>query len=410
MSDVIRVALPGYDALEDTNTDHFSLYADIDNVLIKRMLSDTATINDPSGGSPTILTIPHNLGYIPFFMVHMYDEVVSGWRILNNQNNAFSVPDALCGADDTNLYIYNFGSHSSGHIEVAYDIFFDNMSDTTAPTITESPKVFKVARPGIQGSTSKNPNDYIMHADLNNMKILKSGVTTIDCNGLTTVTIPHGADVQAPFKYLMFIHSPFDDATVILGGSTVTNVLNDSESTQWFGSYMDDTNIYVEKNHANITELFEFSYIIYGSGKDNTVDNTAPVIALAASGKDAKTETNPDNFNFHSKFPTLKYYYSSVYSYTATASHLITLPHNLGYVPFFIGFVEDISGLIAGGYAIMPYYFGRSSLLTPLKDVGAFMFADDINIYLKIFYQPNANGTAFIFNFYYKVFLNNLNI
>lgn len=401
----IRVALPGFNALTDSNLDHFSLYADVDNVLIKRKLTGTATIAD---GSPTILTIPHNLGYIPFFMVYYFDELTSRWAILNNQYNLFSVPQQICGVDATNLYVYNFGGHGSGHLQIAYDIFYDNMNNNTAPVITESPNVFKVARPGIDASVSTNPNDYIMHSDLNNFKILGQGKVNIDCNGLTTITIPHGASVQAPFKYFLFIKSPFDSTTFVSGGSTRGKTFDDG--SDFLSSQMDATNIYVKKTLSSFTEIFSFSWIIYGSGKDNTVDNTNPLIDIAKSGHDAKTEINPDNFNFHSKYPTLKYYFSSVYSMTVTTETIVTIPHNLGYVPFFIGFVQDLAGIILGGYAIMPYYLVRSNIVSPNRDIGAFMYADATNIYLKAFFQHNAIGTSFTFNFYYKIFKNNLNL
>lgn len=400
-----RVSLPTYDALTDTNLDHFSLYADIDNILIKRKLSDQTTIAD---GNPTILTVAHNLGYIPFFMVYYFDEVNSVWKILNNQYNPFSVPDAICAVDTTNLYIYNFGGHGSGHIQVAYDIFYDNMNDNTAPLITESSEVFKVARPGVNALVSKNPNDYIMHSDLNNFKILGSGLQSIDCNGLTTITIPHGVNVQAPFKYFLFIKSPFDSKTLISGGTAHGRTYDDG--SDFFTSSMDATNIYITKTQSNFSEIFKFVYIIYGSGKNNTIEDVGQILAVAATGHDVLTETNPDNFNFHSDFATLKYFMSGTYSMTVSSETIIPIAHNLGYVPFFVGFVNDLAGIISNSYAIMPYYWGRSSVGSPNQDIGAFMYADDTNIYLKAFYEPNAVGTTKTFNFYYKIFKNNLNL
>src|SRR3990167_828311 len=72
MTNVIRVALPNIDALTDTDPSHYSLFSDTDNVLIKEFARDSGTI---TGGSGTA-TIPHNLGYIPFYIV--FGEVASG--------------------------------------------------------------------------------------------------------------------------------------------------------------------------------------------------------------------------------------------------------------------------------------------------------------------------------------------
>lgn len=67
MSNVIRVALPGYNALTDTDPDHFSLYSNEDWVLIKEFSRGSISVNG-SGGSQTIT---HNLGYIPFYAVYV---------------------------------------------------------------------------------------------------------------------------------------------------------------------------------------------------------------------------------------------------------------------------------------------------------------------------------------------------
>lgn len=404
---VARVALPGYNALSDTNLDHFSLYADVDNVLIKRKLSGTATIAD---GSPTTLTIPHNLGYIPFFMVYYFDELTSEWVILNNQYNNFSIPQQVCACDTTNLKILNYGGHGSGHLQVAYEIFYDNMNDTTAPVITESAQVFKVARPGVNALVSKNPNDYIMHSDLNNFKILKQGIIHTDIASISSYSFAHGANVQAPFKYLLFLQDDEDSKYTLLGGSAGTHVYD--EGIGLITSTMDVTNITLSfPTQTASPELVTIKYYIYGSGKANTVSNAGNIIAVAKAGSNVQTETNPDDYNFHSNYATLKYSTSGVYSMTVSATTVHAIPHGLGYVPFFIGFVNDLANNIGtSNYAIIPYYWGRSSLGSPNQDIAAFMYADATNIYVKAFYQPNAVGTTKTFNFYYKIFKNNLSI
>jgi hypothetical protein len=245
-----------------------------------------------------------------------------------------------------------------------------------------------------------------MHSDLNNFKILKEGSVSIDLQGLNSVSFAHGANVIAPYKYFLFIEYVADGKSILIGGSTTTKSFGGG--TTFFGSSMDATNITITcPTQVGSTPIIAKWYI-YGSGKDATVDNTGVRLAVSASGKDVRGETNPDNFNFHSKYGTLKYFTSGVYSMTVSTSTTHTIPHNLGYVPFFIGFVNDIAGIISNGYAIMPYYFARSSIGSPNRDIAAFMFADATNIYVKAFFQPNAVGTSVLFNFYYKIFRNNL--
>lgn len=406
MTNVIRVALPGYDALTDTNLDHFSLYSDVDNVLIKRLLFGTATIAD---GSPTILTIPHNLGYIPFFLVYFDSASNGNWSILNNQYGIATVPEAIAAADTTNLYIYNFGGHASGNLPVAYEIFYDNMNDDTAPSITENEHVIKVARPGENALTSKNPNDYIMHSDLNNYKILSHGTLDMDWSAATSYTIPHGATISSPYKYIIFLKSPRDGKTIILGGNAMTRTYN--EDSRLFGSTIDATNIYLTFPLQVAGSMMSASWYIFGTGVSGTIPASDMVLAVAKSGSNVLTETNPDNFNFHSSLATLKYFTSDTYDMgSITDTTEVTIAHNLGYVPFFIVFVKDLAAIISNGYALVPYYFSRSSIPSPSRDVAAWAYADETNIYLKAYYQTNAIGTAFTFTWYYKIFKNNLGL
>jgi hypothetical protein len=111
MTQVLKIALEGYDASTDTNPDHFSLYVDqqVDYILIKEKVS--GTVNGTS-------IIAHNLGYVPFCLV--FQEISSGvWR------KTFSAPlDGVGGyftIDATNLKVYGSGNF-------AYHIFYDNIT------------------------------------------------------------------------------------------------------------------------------------------------------------------------------------------------------------------------------------------------------------------------------------------
>jgi len=68
MSNVIRVALPGYNAMTDTDPDHYALYADEDWVLIKEAMRGSISV-----GATDTETITHNLGYVPFWGVYAQD-------------------------------------------------------------------------------------------------------------------------------------------------------------------------------------------------------------------------------------------------------------------------------------------------------------------------------------------------
>lgn len=401
MGQSIRSTLPTFDALTDTNLDHYSLYADVDNVLIKRFGTGQPTINDGSD-----LSIAHNLGYVPFFMSY-YSPLANGvWTIFNNQYNAFSDIDA-CAIDTTNLNFHNAGGHSSGNIQPVYDIFYDDMSQTGSPSITQSKQAIKVTRPN-KDISSTNPNDYIMHSDLNNFKILKEGTASKDLEGISSWAIAHGANVQAPYKYFVFIKSGIDGKTILIGGTAATKTYD--EGTSFFGSTMDSTNITITfPNQVGSTPM-TLKYYVYGSGKSSTINNSGRVISVTKAGSDVLTETNPDNFNFHSNYSTLKYFTSGSWDMGSISGTTVkTIAHNLGYVPFFVGFVIDLQGFFTNGYAIMPYFLSNSNIPNPNRNIASWMYADSTNIYLKTWYDIHATNSSHPI-FFYKIFKNNLGL
>ena len=116
MSNSLRVSLPGYDALTDTNPDHFSLYSDEDWILIKEKARGTGSI---AFGQTAEIT--HSLGYIPFYLV--YCEVAANQYQLSFSYNIYG--GWRVSTDTTKLYINN--NHSTSFTNYRYYIFYDQM-------------------------------------------------------------------------------------------------------------------------------------------------------------------------------------------------------------------------------------------------------------------------------------------
>lgn len=114
---VIRVALPNRNALTDIDPSHFSLFSDTDNILIKEFARGSGTLALSSE-----VTIPHNLGYIPFYMV--FTEVASGRYRLNNRYNIYS--EWKVRTTTSNLIIRN--DYSATYTGYKYYIFYDNFT------------------------------------------------------------------------------------------------------------------------------------------------------------------------------------------------------------------------------------------------------------------------------------------
>lgn len=119
-NNVLRVALPGYNAMTDTNPDHFSLYSDIYNILTKEKVRGKITTNY---GDTT--NIAHNLGYIPAFVVwteeNIHDQLILSWV-----SNSFSASYMwISEIDSTNLKISNLMDNG---FSAFYFILYDNIT------------------------------------------------------------------------------------------------------------------------------------------------------------------------------------------------------------------------------------------------------------------------------------------
>lgn len=112
-SNIIRVAIPPYDATTDTDPDHYALIGDEDWVLIKEKERGSVTVSAASQEA-----ITHSLGYIPLAYVFGNfngDE----WVLVTGQN------DSIAGAIEvttTQLIIKNTGASA---VSFKYYILYD---------------------------------------------------------------------------------------------------------------------------------------------------------------------------------------------------------------------------------------------------------------------------------------------
>jgi len=116
MAQIIKVALPGYNASTDTDPNHFALYVDqsVDYILIKEKVTAQVSVTNSQ-------TIAHNLGYVPFCLVFV--ETSSGvWRkVFSRSIDSYA---AYFTVDDTNLNLYC----PSATKNFIYHIFYDNIT------------------------------------------------------------------------------------------------------------------------------------------------------------------------------------------------------------------------------------------------------------------------------------------
>lgn len=182
----IKIALPGYDAFNDTDPDHFALYVDQDDptdyVLLKEKAKATVSVVSST-------TIPHGLGYVPLCLV--FAEITSGvWRKLFSRQ----IDGTGCWfeVDDTNLTLLN----TTGSPKLfSYHIFLDNITSGNAVFPNLGTHLgFVVGKHGVNVELATDPNDFIFHSDFNTFKIIVQATKQVTLAASTnnqSFTEPH---------------------------------------------------------------------------------------------------------------------------------------------------------------------------------------------------------------------------
>ena len=407
MAGFIKLALPTYNALTDTDPDHFSLYTDgtTDHVLIKEFDRDSVSVNAMS-----TLTIAHNLNYIPDFKPYVNDQASAfvryGWKLVAAQNSAFIANNFYAYADDTNLYITN---NTGSAADFVYYIFYENQVGSSGQSIALPRPVIAVTKLGIDVLTATDPNDFLVRTDKNTFKILKEGTASITYTADGEYTINHGLGLSNPASYDLFIEFP-DGYVVKCAGENLVYSRDQAFTIQ-------DVIITTTQIKGTISRIsgagtaISAKYYIYETpltgASGISINLNDHKIRVAKTGFDVLTETDPNNYNYLSGFNTLKYYTSGNQSISITGdgtlkSTEVTVAHNLSYVPYFTCFVDDFVSFPNDRFSQAPY---RNETLTLVRK--SEVYADSTNLYVKMF---NKSANAYTAKFYYKIYKNNLGL
>lgn len=404
MGNILRVSLSGINAITDTNPDNYSVYVseDTDNVLLKE--KERGTFTQGAGTK----TIAHNLGYVPFFVVYVDDQVSpylrNGWKLVASQNNAFVVNSFYAEADSTNLYITNNTGTDS---DFFYLIFYDNQVGSSPVSITPSNARITASRDTENALTSNDPNDFIFHSDLNTLKIIKRVNVTYTYGAAGETNYYHGVVSSNPLMCISFIRFP-DGYTALMSGENIVYSLDGNFFVQDFRSDTSQCKHYTERtggSGANIKEsAFFFDPALTGNN-GITITPSDHLMRITKDGYNALTDTDINHYSFLSGYPTLKYDISGSQNITIVGDgtikiSTITISHGLGYVPFFIVYVDDFVFNPNSRYSLVPY---KNDTFTKIRRAEA--YADANNIYLVM---TNRSTDTYTARFYYKVYKNSL--
>lgn len=125
-------------------------------------------------------------------------------------------------------------------------------------------------------------------------------------------------------------------------------------------------------------------------------------IVISKSGYNALTETDSNNLIYSSDYDSLKYHSSGTVDVAVSGANAEgSVTHSLGYIPFFVVYVNRFSGASALRFNMCPGTFS-SMFGTTIASA----YADSTKLYFRV---ETSSATA-TYNFYYKIFRNRVNI
>lgn len=274
-----------------------------------------------------------------------------------------------------------------------------------------------ITKQGYDALTETNPNNFMFKAGLNTFKIVLEGkatAQTVNANPKTFV-LAHNLGYTPSF----YAFAKFPDGKTALPEQN-PHSLSVNDGGRWFAT-VDGTNAYFTfykfgSNYNVDIKYYFFENPLAGSSLPASNDIG---VKVSKAGKDAVSGTVLDDLVFDSGYDTLKYfhtgastininyanYYASgtspfgtLYYHKGTAQY----NHNLGYVPYFRGYIENL-----------PIDGGTQSVIAPFITADAFeyhydeVYADTANIYLRTEMRNFVNSGSTSIEYKYRVFRNN---
>ena len=252
MAKVFKIALPRYNALTDTDPNHFSLYVDqlVDNILIKEKTRGSLSVNNGITGE-----ISHGLGYVPFVLAYA---TIGTNRIFLSGGELTGTYNFRMRVDSSKIYFINA---SGSNATVQYFIFYDAQVSGTPASVPLSGKVVAISKIGKNVFTSTDPNDFIFRSDLNTFKIISTGEDTVTVTASSTETksIAHGLDYTPPV--IGFIKKA--GSTQVIGASQFRLGVT-TDNYKLFSVWADATNVNFEiRNDDGTNEDFDCMYYAF---------------------------------------------------------------------------------------------------------------------------------------------------
>jgi len=264
--------------------------------------------------------------------------------------------------------------------------------------------VIKLSKEGKDALNATDPNDFIFHSDYNTFKIIKEGVLTAQSVTAdpTTFSVAHN-QTNVPAFYAF---AKFADGYVALPNQKER--ADAAPVERYWLCEADSTNLYFTfYKGASANYSVSIKYYVFESPLTGTATVVPPTfipqkIQISKENNHVRAVYDPNQIIYSSDYDTLKYHRSGVQDVTvAGATVEVTLAHGLGYTPFYTAYVNYFVAASATNFSMCPATFVSGPFYT-----FASCYADATNLYFRV----ETNSAAVTYNFYYKIFRNDLGL
>lgn len=273
--------------------------------------------------------------------------------------------------------------------------------------------VLKIAKIGENALTETDPRKYVFHSDYNSFTILNESTHSPT---LSTTASQLFTNATHGMGYTPFTRGfcKFDNGRYAPPGTRQNN------KDFWFTNLqITSTQVkfgYINNTGGNYSPVYRYIQTeVPLSGTPSVSLPTGAVLRIAKSGYNVQTETNPNNIQYDSRYPTLKYFIEgsktiSVPSGSPGAGVPLNYEetiytHNLGYRPFFTAFA--VFSTASTIHYIMPVVFADAGF-----ENYDFIYGDTTKLIFRSERMSPFGGTVggYTITIYYKIYSYDLDI
>lgn len=178
----------------------------------------------------------------------------------------------------------------------------------------------RITLPGFDVLTDTNPDHFSLLTDQNNVLIKEFVRGSASINATTTKTIAHNLG-YIPF-FLVYVDDPVNNGWSLVNWGVI------SASVPQYVAAADTTNLYIQNNTGGAVTFKYYIFYDFVISGSSTFTHTGIQLALSKPGFNVLSDTNANDYIFHSNLNTFKILKEANVTISYTANGDYSFNHN----------------------------------------------------------------------------------